>query len=238
MPKPASTLTLIIGNRNYSPWSMRPWVLLKAFDVAFDEVFIRLDTHLPQALAGHIGQPLGHPSKVPVLQHGEVLVWDSLAIAEYLAEYLAERLPEKKPWPQNPALRALGRSLCAEMHSGFGDLRTHCGMNIEADLHDIGQKIYAENAAVRADVARLNQIFSLQQRHGGAYLLGDFSIADAYFAPAILRLQSYDLPFSPAAEHYRKNMSAHPAVAEWVAAARAEHDFLPAYEPYRRQPKT
>jgi glutathione S-transferase len=225
-------LQLFIGNRNYSPWSMRPWVLLKAFDLAFEEVFVRLDAQLPQVLAESIGQPLDHPSKVPVLQHGELLVWDSLAIAEYLAEKFAE----KNLWPQNPELRALGRSLCAEMHSGFGDLRTHCGMNIEADLHEIGQKIYAQYAAVRADVARLNQIFSLQQRHGGAYLLGDFSIADAYFAPAVLRLQTYGLPFSPAAENYRKNICAHPAVAAWVAAARAEHDFLPAYEPYRQAP--
>jgi glutathione S-transferase len=224
-------LQLFIGNRNYSPWSMRPWVLLKAFELAFDEVLLRLDEHLPQALQQH-GISAWPPAKVPVLRDGSLQIWDSLAIAEYLAEKFAE----KNLWPQNPALRALGRSLCAEMHSGFGDLRTHCGMNIEADLHEIGQKIYAEHAAVRADVARLNQIFSLQQRHGGAYLLGDFSIADAYFAPAVLRLQTYGLPFSPAAENYRKNICAHPAVAAWVAAARAEHDFLPAYEAYRQAP--
>lgn len=226
-------LELFIGNRNYSPWSMRPWVLLQAFDVAFDEVFVRLDEHLGRHLALHLpqGEMQGlPPHKVPLLRDDNLIIWDSLAIAEYLAE----KFPEKNLWPQNPALCALGRSLCAEMHSGFGDLRTHCGMNIEADLHAIGQKIYAENAAVRADVMRLNQIFSLQQRHGGAYLLGDFSIADAYFAPAVLRLQSYGLPFTPAAEAYRQTICAHPAVAAWVTAARAEHDFLPAYEPYRQ----
>ena len=222
-------LQLFIGNRNYSPWSMRPWVLLKAFDLAFEEVFVRLDAQLPQVLAESIGQPLDHPSKVPVLQHGELLVWDSLAIAEYLAEKFAE----KNLWPQNPELRALGRSLCAEMHSGFGDLRTHCGMNIEANLREVGAKIYADKPAVRADVARLDAIFSLAAQNGGAYLFGDFSIADAYFAPALLRLQTYGLPLSAQAQAYRQRILAHPAVAEWVAAARAEADFLPAYEPYR-----
>ena len=224
-------LQLAIGNRNYSPWSMRPWVLLRAFDIPFEAVFVRLDAQLPAHL-NQLGCPNTTPSKVPLLRDGQIWVWDSLAIAEYLAE----QFPAKNLWPQNTALRALGRSLCAEMHSGFGDLRTHCGMNIEADLHDIGQKIYAENAAVRADVARLNQIFSLQQRHGGAYLLGDFSIADAYFAPAVLRLQTYGLPFTDAAAAYRDRITAHPAVVEWIAAARAEHDFLPAYEAYRTAP--
>lgn len=226
-------LQLFIGNRNYSPWSMRPWVLLRAFDIAFEEVCIRLDAQLPPALSQALQQhgiAALPPAKVPLLRDGSLAIWDSLAISEYLAE----KFPEKALWPQDRALRALGRSLCAEMHSGFGDLRTHCGMNIEADLRTAGHKIYAENAAVRADVMRLNQIFSLQQRHGGAYLLGDFSIADAYFAPAVLRLQSYGLPFTPAAEAYRQTICAHPAVAAWVTAARAEHDFLPAYEPYRQ----
>ena len=229
-------LQLFIGNRNYSPWSMRPWVLLKAFDLAFDEVFVRLGAHLPQALQQHGISPLA-PAKVPLLRHGSLQIWDSLAIAEYLAEYVTAQLPEKKLWPQDPALRALGGSLCAEMACGFVGLGPHCGMNIEADLHAIGQKIYAEHAAVRADVARLNQIFSLQQRHGGAYLLGDFFVADAYFAPAVLRLQTYGLPFSPSAESYRQAICTHPAVAAWVAAARAEADFLPAYDPYRQTPE-
>lgn len=221
-------LQLFIGNRNYSPWSMRPWLALKAFHIPFEEVFVRLDTQLPTVFQQHAMDDLA-PAKVPLLRADSGLVWDSLAIVEYLAE----QFPEKKLWPQDPARRALGRSLCAEMHSGFGALRTHCGMNIAADLRAVGQKIYAENAAVRADVARLNQIFSLQQRHGGAYLLGDFSVADVYFAPAVLRMQTYGLPFSPEAAAYCQSICAHSAVAAWVAAARAENDFLPAYEPYR-----
>lgn len=229
-------LQLFIGNRNYSPWSMRPWILLKAFGISFEEVFLRLDAQLPETLAQHHSQQarctLPAPNKVPLLHDGEIWVWDSLAIAEYLAE----KFPEKKLWPQDTLLRALGRSLCTEMHSSFGDLRTHCGMNIEADLHAIGAKIYAENPAVRADVARLNAIFALAQTHGSTYLLGEFSIADAYFAPAVLRLATYGLPFSPAAQSYRERILAQSAVAEWVAAARAEHDFLPAYEPYRTRP--
>ena len=222
------TLELVIGNRNYSPWSMRPWVLLRAFDLPFTETFARLDAQLPARLA-ELGKPDLPPNKVPALRDGEVWVWDSLAIAEYLAE----KFPEKNLWPQNPGQHALARSLCAEMHSGFGDLRTHCGMNIEANLREVGAKIYADQPAVRADVARLDTIFSLAAKNGYAYLFGDFSIADTYFAPAVLRLQTYRLPLSKEAAAYRDRILAHPAVAEWIAAARAEGDFLPAYEPYR-----
>lgn len=227
------TLQLFIGNRNYSPWSMRPWVLLQAFAIPFKEIFVRLDAELPANLT-ELGCPTTAPSKVPLLhdsaQNNGIWVWDSLAIAEYLAE----QFPEKQLWPEDAAKRAQARSLCAEMHSGFGALRTHCGMNIEADLSKIGAKIYAENPAVQADVARLNQIFSLAEQHQEAYLFGDFSIVDAYFSATVLRLQSYGLPFTPAAQGYRDRILAHPAVAAWVAAARAEADFLPAYEPYRR----
>ena len=226
-------LQLFIGNRNYSPWSMRPWVLLRAFDIAFEEVCIRLDAQLPPALSQALQQhgiAALPPAKVPLLRDGSLAIWDSLAISEYLAE----KFPEKALWPQDRALRALGRSLCAEMHSGFGDLRTHCGMNIEADLRTAGHKIYAENAAVRADVARLNQIFGLAAQHAGGYLLGAFSAADAYFAPAVLRLQTYGLPLQAEAAAYRDRIMTHPAIGAWIAAARAEADFLPAYEPYRR----
>ena len=220
-------LQLIMGNRNYSPWSMRPWLLLRTFDIPFDAVFLRLDAQLPERLR-QIGKPNLAPSKVPLLRDGDIWIWDSLAIAEYLAE----KFPEKSLWPQDAAQRAHARSLCAEMHSGFGDLRTHCGMNIEANLREVGAKIYADQPAVRADVSRLDAIFSLAAQNGGAYLFGDFSIADAYFTPSLLRLQTYGLPLSAEAA-YRDRVMAHPAVVEWVAAARAEADFLPAYEPYR-----
>ena len=221
-------LQLIIGNHNYSPWSMRPWLLLKAFDIPFDAVFLRLDAQLPEHLR-QIGKPSLAPSKVPLLRDDDIWIWDSLAIAEYLAE----KFPAKNLWPQDAAQRALARSLCAEMHSGFGDLRTHCGMNIEANLREVGAKVYTENPAVRADVARLDAIFSLAAAHPDGYLFGAFCAADAYFAPAVLRLQTYGLPLSAQAQAYRQRILAHPAVAEWVAAARAEADFLPAYEPYR-----
>ncbi|WP_341922285.1 glutathione S-transferase family protein [Polaromonas sp. YR568] len=221
---------LTIGNKNYSSWSMRPWVLLRQAGIPFEEVLVRFDafdagSQFKQALAG-----LTPTGKVPVLQDGELAIWDTLAIAEYLAE----QFPEKKLWPADPAARARARSVCAEMHSGFSALRSHCPQNIEASLPEVGALIWRDQPAVRADVARLVAMWSeLLQAHGGPLLFGHFSIADAYFAPVCMRLKTYGLPVPPTIAAYVERVAALPGVAAWIADAKAEADFRAFEEPYR-----
>ena len=125
-------LKLAIGNKNYSSWSMRPWVLLRQFNLPFEELMIPFDGFGPESRFKQAARQLSPVAKVPVLLHGDLVVWDTLAIAEYLAEYAAEHFPEHALWPRDQAARARARSLCAEMHSGFGALRSACPMNIEA----------------------------------------------------------------------------------------------------------
>ncbi|MEO6015784.1 MAG: glutathione S-transferase, partial [Polaromonas sp.] len=144
-------LKLYIGNKNYSSWSMRPWVLLKQAGIPFEEIKLRFDSFdtgsgFKEKISGV--NPVG---KVPALDDAGLIVWDTLAIAEYLAE----RFPDKKLWPQDARARARARSVCAEMHSGFGALRSACPMNIEADLAETGALIWRDKPDVRADVARL-----------------------------------------------------------------------------------
>ncbi len=221
---------LTIGNKNYSSWSMRPWVLLRQAGIPFEEVLVRFDafdagSQFKQALAG-----LTPTGKVPVLQDGELAIWDTLAIAEYLAE----QFPEKKLWPADPAARARARSVCAEMHSGFSALRSHCPQNIEASLPEVGALIWRDQPAVRADVERLVAMWSeLLQAHGGPLLFGHFSIVDAYFAPVCMRLKTYGLPVPPAISAYVEHVAKLPGVAAWIADARAEADFRAFEEPYR-----
>ena len=157
-------LKLFIGNKNYSSWSMRPWVLLKQAGIEFEEVMLRFDSFEPgSAFRRHI-DPLSPTGKVPLLQDGDLLVWDTLAIAEYLAE----RFPEHGLWPRSVAARARARSICAEMHSGFGQLRSHCPMNIEAALPGTGALIWRDKPGVRSDVARLVAMWQeLLREHGG-----------------------------------------------------------------------
>ncbi|MBI2744541.1 MAG: glutathione S-transferase family protein [Burkholderiales bacterium] len=221
---------LTIGNKNYSSWSMRPWVLLRQAGIPFEEVLVRFDafnsgSQFKQTLAG-----LTPTGKVPVLQDDALVIWDTLAIAEYLAE----QFPEKRLWPADKAARARARSVCAEMHSGFSALRSHCPQNIEASLSEAGALIWRDQAAVRADVARLVAMWSeLLQAHGGPLLFGDFSIADAYFAPVCMRLKTYGLPVPPAITAYMERVAALPGVAAWIADAKAEADFRAFEEPYR-----
>ena len=225
-------MQLYIGNKNYSSWSMRPWVLLRQFGIPFDEVMLRFDgfeagSRFKQAIQAV--SPLG---KVPVLQDGELVVWDTLAIAEYLAE----SFPQHPLWPAAKADRARARSLCAEMHSGFGALRSACPMNIEASLPEVGARVLAEQPAVAADLARLQALWTAALTDsGGPFLFGGFSIADAYFAPVVARLRSYALPVGPAVAAYLDAVWASPGVAAWVAGALAEQDFLAFEEPYRSQ---
>ena len=224
-------LKLYIGNKNYSSWSMRPWVLLKQAQIPFEEVKLRFDSFEPGSafkMAAHAVNPVG---KVPALVDGDLAVWDTLAIAEYLAE----QFPDKHLWPAGKADRARARSVCAEMHSGFGALRSHCPMNIEARLPQVGHLVWRDQHAVRADVQRLESMWrSLLEVHGGKnFLFGDFSIADAFFAPVCMRLKTYALPVATDTAAYIERVSQAPGVAAWISDALAENDFLDFEEPYR-----
>ena len=217
---------LVIGNKNYSSWSLRPWLLLRHFGVDFEEIRLLLDT--PGFAAGALRHsPTG---KVPALHDGEVAVWDSLAICEYANE----RWLDGCGWPADLRQRALARAAAAEMHSGFTALRTHCGMNIEARLPEAGQLIWRDQPAVRADVARLVAMWSeLLDAHGGPMLFGDFSIADAFFAPVCMRLVTFALPVPPAIAAYVERVRQLPGVQRWIDGALAEQTFLAFEEPYR-----
>ena len=224
-------LKLYIGNKNYSSWSMRPWVLLKQAQIPFEEVKLRFDSFEPGSAfktAAHAVNPVG---KVPALVDGDLAVWDTLAIAEYLAE----QFPDKHLWPADKADRARARSVCAEMHSGFGALRSHCPMNIEARLPQVGHLVWRDQHAVRADVQRLESMWrSLLEVHGGKnFLFGDFSIADAFFAPVCMRLKTYALPVATDTAAYIERVSQAPGVAAWISDALTENDFLDFEEPYR-----
>ena len=223
-------LKLYIGNKNYSSWSMRPWVLLRQAGIPFEEVLVRFDSfeagsQFKQAVAGI--NPVG---KVPVLSDGDLIIWDTLAIAEYVAE----QYPDQQLWPRDKAARARARSVCAEMHSGFSALRQHCTQNIEASLPEVGALVWRDQPAVRADVARLVAMWSgLLSQHGGPLLFGGFTVADAYFAPVCMRFKTYGLPVPPAIAAYVERVAALPGVAAWIADARAEADFCAFEEPYR-----
>jgi glutathione S-transferase len=225
-------LKLLIGNKNYSSWSMRPWVLLKQAGIPFEEVKVRFDSFdasstFKKTLAG-----VTPTAKVPVLQDGDLAIWDTLAIAEYVAE----QFPDKQLWPAERTARARARSICAEMHSGFTGLRGNCPMNIEAHLPDTGALIWRDKPAVRSDLERIISMWSaLLQEHGGPMLFGAFTVADAYFAPVCMRIQTYALPVPPVVQAYIDRVCALPGVKAWIDDARAEQDFLDFEEPYRLQ---
>lgn len=223
-------LKLYIGNKNYSSWSMRPWVLLRQAGIAFEEVKVRFDSFAADSdFKTRIARvnPVG---KVPVLDHDGLLIWDTLAIAEYLAE----TFPDKALWPKDRSARARARSVCAEMHSGFTALRSHCPMNIEASLPEVGALVLRDQAGVRADLARLTSLWQeLLCTHGGPMLFGPFSIADAYFAPVVMRLRTYALPVASEVSAYMERVCALAGVRVWIDEALAELDFLDFEEPYR-----
>ena len=205
------TTTLVIGNKNYSSWSLRPWLLLSHFGVAFEEVRLPLDT--PQ-FAAEVGRhsPTG---KVPALHDGGVHVWDSLAICEYANE----RWLDGKGWPQDRESRALARAAAAEMHSGFANLRSALPMNLKS-RHE-GFKVWA---GAQADIDRVTAIWrECLQRYGGPYLFGKTpTTADAMYTPVCSRFATYDVKLDPAAAAYRDLMLRFPAMLEWTAAAKAE----------------
>ena len=223
-------LKLYIGNKNYSSWSMRPWVLLKQAGIPFDEVMVRFDSFEPGSAFKTAANAVNPVGKVPALVDGDLAVWDTLAIAEYLAE----QFPDKHLWPAAKADRARARSVCAEMHSGFGALRSHCPMNIEASLPEVGQLVWRDQPGVRADVQRLVEMWgALLQEHGGPMLFGQFTVADAYFAPVCMRLHTYALPMPPHIAAYVQRVRELPGVKAWIDEALAEKDFLDFEEPYR-----
>ncbi len=228
-------LKLYIGNKNYSSWSMRPWVLMTQAGIAFEEVMVPFGTEV-DGVDEHFKRVVGaiNPTgTVPVLVDGDLVVWDTLAICEYLAE----RFPALALWPQDVAQRARARSVVAEMHAGFTALRSRCGMNIEARLPEQGQLAMRDSLGVRANLARIVAMWSeLLAAHGGPMLFGSFSIADAYYAPVAMRIRTFDLPVPPVITDYIERLQVLPGVKAWIDAALAEHIFVPHDEPYRMAP--
>ena len=223
-------LQLYIGNKNYSSWSMRPWVLLRQAGITFEEVPVRFDSFDANSQFKRRLKAVSPTVKVPVLVDGGVTVWDSLAIAEYLAE----TYPEKHLWPQDKAARAQARSITAEMHSGFSALRSACPMNIEARLPEVGAILWRDQAGVRADVQRLIDMWGeLLARHGGPMLFGAFTIANTFYAPVCMHLATYALPLPAPITDYMQRVQQLPGVKAWIDGALAEQDFLGFEEPYR-----
>ena len=206
-------LKLVIGNKNYSSWSMRPWLALRANGIPIEEVFIPLYTG--QADKDRI-LSFSRAGKVPTLVDGDVTVWDSLSIIEYLAE----KFPQAKLWPEDRAARAHARSISAEMHSGFMALREACGMNLHRPIRAVALSDDARN-----DVARIQAIWAeCHQRYGkeGPFLFGAFGGADAMFAPVVHRFRTYAIPVEGDARHYFDAMMSQPAFAEWTRDGLAE----------------
>lgn len=225
-------LQLVIGNKNYSSWSMRPWVLMRHFGLAFDEIKLRFDFTEGSAFYRELAR-YTPAARVPVLVEEGHAVWDTLAITERVAELL----PGQAVWPAEARARSRARSLCAEMHAGFGALRQHCPMNIEAQLPEVGARVLAEQPAVQRDLQRIVDMWGgALQASGGPFLFGGFSAADAYFAPVVARLRTYALPLPHALQVYAGHVWSSPGVAAWVSDALAERDFLDFEEPYRRAP--
>jgi glutathione S-transferase len=223
-------MQLHIGNKNYSSWSMRPWVLMRQAGIPFEEVMVRFDGFSPQSQFKQRVGTLSPAGKVPILVDDGLVVWDTLAIAEYVAE----RFPEHQLWPHERAARARARSVCAEMHSGFSALRSACPMNIEARLPEIGGLVLRDQSGVRSDLERITQMWSsLLREHGGPMLFGAFSVADAYYAPVVMRLRTYELPVPEDVAAYMQRVVELPGVQAWIADALREQDFLDFEEPYR-----
>jgi glutathione S-transferase len=215
------TLKLVIGNKNYSSWSMRPWLALRANNIQFEEVFISLYTG---AADKQRILDISRAGKVPILVDGEVTVWDSLAIIEYVAE----RFPEKRLWPENAAHRAHARAVSAEMHSGFAALRNECGMNLHRPVRAIDLSDEA-----RGNIARVEEIWAeCRNRYGqsGPFLFGAFGAADAMFAPVVHRFRTYAVAVNKQSQGYMDTMMAEPAFAEWTKAALAETIVIEKFE--------
>jgi len=215
-----ATLVLVIGNKAYSSWSLRPWLLMRHAGIAFEE--IRLSLYA----AGAKQELLRHPpaGRVPVLKDAGLTIWDSLAICEYLGE----KYPQMQLWPAEVAARAHARAISAEMHSGFSNLRGQMPMNVRREIPR-----RSVSPEVAFEVARIESIWSdcrRQHRARGPFLFGPFSIADAMYAPVVSRLRTYGVAVGGAAANYADAIHALPAMQEWIAGARAETEVNPQYE--------
>lgn len=212
--------TLVIANKRYSSWSLRAWLVATHFRIPFEEILIPLDQ--PDTRAKILAfSPSG---RVPCLAGAGVVVWDSLAIIEYLAE----TFPGHAIWPRDPLARAHARSVVAEMHSGFTALRSACPMNLRRTF-----AFRDRGAGVTADVARITALWAeARDRFGadGPFLFGEFSAADAFFAPVVLRLLGYGFPLDPATAAYCAAVTELPAMQAWIAGAAGESWIVPADE--------
>jgi glutathione S-transferase len=217
-----AALKLAIGNKNYSSWSMRPWLALRANDIPFVETLIPLYTDNPADKEQILS--FSRAGKVPVLVDGDTTVWDSLAIIEYIAE----RYPEVKLWPDDAAARAHARSVCAEMHSGFVPLRSECGMNLHRPIRPV-----TLSADAKANVARIEEILrECRARHSanGPFLFGRFGAADAMYAPVVHRFRTYAIDVAPDTKAYMETMMALPAFEEWTREGLAETLVIAKFE--------
>jgi len=215
-----SKLHLVIGNKNYSSWSMRPWLALTMAGLPFNETLIPLDTPDTQSLIARHSAA----GRVPVLYHGKLAIWESLAILEYLAE----AFPQKHFWPKSAAARAVARSVANEMHAGFMGLRGACPMN----LRRLPRAVPLSDQA-RADVARIERLWRDCRSHfgkGGKFLFGRFCNADAMYAPVVTRLQTYSIPVADDTREYMANVMATKAFAAWKEAALKESWIVPSDE--------
>ena len=209
--------TLVIGNKNYSSWSLRPWLLLRQFDIAFDEVRLPLDTPEFHRRIGDYSPT----ARVPVLRIGDEVVWDSLAICEVVNErWLAGR-----GWPSDEVVRAAARCAAAEMHSGFAALRSQLPMHCRRKANG-----YRWDAAAQTDIDRIQSLWrDLRARFGagGDFLCGEFGIVDAMFAPVCVRFRAYGVPVDAVAADYIDAIYALPAMRSWLADAAVEAEHLP-----------
>ncbi len=211
--------TIYIGNKNYSSWSLRGWLMLKAAGVAFDEVVIPL--YEPGSRAEILRYSAS--GKVPALVHGPVTVWESLSIGEYLAELF----PKAQLWPADRAARAVARAVSAEMHAGFQELRRHFPMN----MRSVFDRAIVPEA--QSDIDRIIALWLDCRRRfgkGGDFLFGHFTIADAMYAPVVSRFRTYKLSLPSEAEAYAAAVAAWPAYQEWLAAARKEPMIIEKWE--------
>ena len=212
--------TLVIGNKVYSSWSLRPWLLMKHAGISFEEV--RIPLYGPES-KGRI-EAFSAAGKVPVLVDGALRVWDSLAICELLAE----RFPERAGWPRDPDARAVARSVSAEMHAGFVSLRTELAFNARESRSGV-----VPSPAARAEIERVVALWhECRARFGGGgpWLFGAFSPADAMYAPVALRFLTYGISLPAEAAAYADAVRRHPAVEEWIRDARLEREVLEKFE--------
>lgn len=207
-----SKLQLVIANKNYSSWSLRPWMAMTMAGIPFNETLIRLDLPETRArIAEHTGA-----GRVPVLRHGKIVIWESLAILEYLSDMF----PDKRLWPKAVSARAVARAVSSEMHASFGALRNACPMNLRRP-----RKSVALSDAARADIARIEEIWRdcrARFSKGGRFLFGKFGNADAMFAPVVSRFETYAIEVAPDSRKYMDAVQATPAFQSWKTAALQE----------------